>query len=136
MVTQISAASPSLNFHSGRVVLKKITVFTFQQFASTSHVKLRSFNYKLQVWVILGQDFAFRAAINISYRDIFMFNKFENCFTSVSNNIYWQKRLNWVFLMYVFAKILTYFPCKIEKFELEVVGMGNLGTGFCSQGSH
>ena len=27
-------------------------------------------------------------------------------------------------------------PCKIEKFELEVVGVGILGTGFCFQGSH
>ena len=27
------------------------------------------------------------------------------------------------------------FPCKTEKFELEVVGVGILG-GFCIQGSH
>ena len=48
---------------------------------------------------IWGQGFAFRAAINISYTEIaakritpisfFMFNKFENCFTLVGNNIYW-----------------------------------------------
>ena len=29
MVTQISAASPSSNFHSGKSSVKKITVFTF-----------------------------------------------------------------------------------------------------------
>ena len=28
------------------------------------------------------------------------------------------------------------FPCKIEKFELKVVGVGILGKGFCFQGSH
>ena len=48
---------------------------------------------------IWEQGFAFWAAINISYREIaakrvtptsfFMFNKFENCFALVSNNIYW-----------------------------------------------
>ena len=30
-----------------------------------------------------------------------------------------------------FLAICTNFPCKIEKFELEVVGVGTLGTGFC-----
>ena len=35
-----------------------------------------------------------------------MFDKFENCFTSVSNNIYWQKWLNWAFLMDVLQKNL------------------------------
>ena len=28
------------------------------------------------------------------------------------------------------------FPCETEKFELEVVGVGILGTGFCFMGSH
>ena len=37
--------------------------------------------------------------------------------------------------VYVLA-ICVNFPCKIVKFELEVVGMGSLGTGFCFQGSH
>ena len=44
MVTQISAASSSPNFHSGKSYVKKITVCTFQQFMPTSHVKLRSLN--------------------------------------------------------------------------------------------
>ena len=35
-----------------------------------------------------------------------------------------------------FLGICTNFPCKIEKFELEVVGVCILGTGFCFQGSH
>ena len=35
-----------------------------------------------------------------------------------------------------FLAICVNFPCKIEKFELEVVGVGILGTGFCFQGSH
>ena len=35
----------------------------------------------------------------------FIFNKFKNCFTLVNNNIYWQKRFIWVFLMHVIAKI-------------------------------
>ena len=60
--------------------------------------------------------------ININYREItakrvtpisfFMFNKFENYFTSfsnniilVSNNIIDKKGLNWAFLVHVFAKI-------------------------------
>ena len=33
-----------------------------------------------------------------------------------------------------FLAICANFPCKIEKFELEVVGVGILGTGFCFQG--
>ena len=45
MVMQIIAASPSPDFHSGESYLKKITVFTFEQFVSTSHVKLRGLNY-------------------------------------------------------------------------------------------
>ena len=32
--------------------------------------------------------------------------------------------------------ICANFPCKIEKFELEVVGVAILGTGFCFQGNH
>ena len=55
IVIQISAALPSLNFHSGKSYVEKITVFTFQQFMSTSHVKLRSLNQKLQVWVFCFQ---------------------------------------------------------------------------------
>ena len=35
-----------------------------------------------------------------------------------------------------FLAICANFPCKIEKFELEVVGVGILGTGLCFQGSH
>ena len=35
-----------------------------------------------------------------------------------------------------FLAICANFPCKIEKFEVEVVGVGILGTGFCFQGSH
>ena len=130
MVTQISAASPSPNFHSGKSYFK--IVFTFQQFVSTSHVKLRILNQKMQVWVFQGQDFAFRVAINISDREmaakrvtpiyIFMFNKFRNCFTLVSNNIYWQKRLNWEFLILVFAKILMKqkYRLKIKHFLLKI----------------
>ena len=38
-------------------------------------------------------------------------------------------------VVYILA-ICTYFPCKIEKFELEAVGVDNLGTGFCFQDSH
>ena len=30
----------------------------------------------------------------------------KTCFTLVNNNIYWQKRLNWAFLMHVFANYL------------------------------
>ena len=35
-----------------------------------------------------------------------------------------------------FLAICVNFPCKIVKFELEVVGVGIFGTGFCFQGSH
>ena len=72
MVMEISATSPSPNVHAGKNVffLKKITVFTFQQFVPTYHVKLRSLNLKLQVPVFQGQDFAFMADINICYRKI------------------------------------------------------------------
>ena len=37
---------------------------------------------------------------------------------------------------YVKKNNSVYFPCKIEKFELENVGVDILGTGFCFQGSH
>ena len=36
----------------------------------------------------------------------------------------------------VFLAICANFSRKIEKFELEVVCMGVLGTGFCFQASH
>ena len=62
MVMQISAASPSPNFHSGKSYVKKISVY--------------------------------------------------------------------------FLAICVNFSSKIEKFELEVIGMGILGTGLCFQGSH
>ena len=35
-----------------------------------------------------------------------------------------------------FLAICVNFPCKIVKFELEVVGVGIFATGFCFQGSH
>ena len=35
-----------------------------------------------------------------------------------------------------FLAICANFPRKIEKFELEVVSVDILGTGFCFQGSH
>ena len=35
-----------------------------------------------------------------------------------------------------FLAIWVNFPSKIEKFELEVVGMGILGIRFCFNGSH
>ena len=34
------------------------------------------------------------------------------------------------------VKKCPYVPYTTEKFELEVVGVGILGTGFCFQGSH
>ena len=69
IVMQISAALPSADFHSGKSYVKKKTVFTFQQFVPNSHVKLKSLNWKLRVSLFQG-DFVFRAAINISYREI------------------------------------------------------------------
>ena len=42
------------------------------------------------------------------------------------------KKSNTVYLL----AICVNFPCKIEKFELEVLGIGILGTGFCFQGNH
>ena len=124
-----------------------MTVFTFQRCVLTSHVKLRSLNEKLQMWVFQGQDSAFKTTINISYvqkktateikipffffisnkqkkqpfrgvlRKSFSENmqqscrrttmsKCDYCFTLVTNNMYWQNRLNWAFLIYLFAKIL------------------------------
>ena len=35
-----------------------------------------------------------------------------------------------------FLAICANFLCKVEKFELEVVGVGILGTGISFQGSH
>ena len=70
MVMQMLAASPSPIFCYVRVMLKKITMFTFQKVVPNSPVKLKSLNQKLQLWVFQRQDFAFRAAINTSYRKI------------------------------------------------------------------
>ena len=131
MVMQISAVSLSLKFYSGKSYVKKITVFTFQQFVSTSHVKLRSLNQKLQSWVFLGQVFAFRAANDIFTRKItakrvtptsFHFFSHLTSFTLVSNNIYCQKRLNWTFLMHAFANILIKekYKLKIKHFFIKV----------------
>ena len=64
----------------------------------------------------MGQDFAFRAAINMSHTEIVTAKRvklisfshlicLKACFALVNNNIYWQKRLNWAFLMHVFAKM-------------------------------
>ena len=50
---QISAASPSPKFYSGKSYVKKIPVFTFSQFVSTSDVKLKS---ELEVVGILFRD--------------------------------------------------------------------------------
>ena len=61
MVTKIPAASPSPNFHSGKIYVKKITSFTFQKFVSTSHVKLRSLNRILSVG-ILGTGICFQGS--------------------------------------------------------------------------
>ena len=35
-----------------------------------------------------------------------------------------------------FLALCANLTCKIEDFELEVVGVGILGIGFCFQGSH
>ena len=35
-----------------------------------------------------------------------------------------------------FLAICASFPCKTEKFALEIIGMDILGTGVCFQGSH
>ena len=35
-----------------------------------------------------------------------------------------------------FLAVCANFSCKIKKFELEVVGLGILGIGFCFKGSH
>ena len=43
-----------------------------------------------------------------------------------SGKSYVQKIIESVILL-----ICANFPCKTEKFELEVVGLGILGTGFC-----
>ena len=122
MVMQISAASTSRNFHSGKSYVKKITVYTlnFYNFAKFT-LKLRSWNQKLLVWVFQGQGSAFGAAINISYRKITAKKVTIISFLSLislktvlvlSTTRCRQKRLNCVFLMDVFAKI---FVCSIYK---------------------
>ena len=63
MVMQIYAKLLSPNFHSGKSYVKKVTVFTLQQFVPTPYVKLRRLNQKLQVGVFQGKDFALRVAI-------------------------------------------------------------------------
>ena len=63
MVTQISAASPSPNFHLGKSYVKKITVY-FLAICANFPCKIEKF--QLEVVGVGILDFAFRAAINMS----------------------------------------------------------------------
>ena len=110
---QIFAAQLFPNVHSGKSHVKKITALTFQQFVPTSHGKLRSLNQQLQVWVSQELDFAFRAAINMSYREIIAkrvtisflsLTCLKTCFSLVNNNEYWQKRLTRKSLNFFFKR--------------------------------
>ena len=56
-ITQLSAASPSQIVIQERVMLKNNIVY-FLAIVSTCHVKSRSLNQKLQVWIFQGQEFA------------------------------------------------------------------------------
>ena len=69
MVTQISAALPSPNFHSGKSYVKNISVY-FLPICINFPCKIEKFKLEVVHVGILGWDFAFRAAINISYREI------------------------------------------------------------------
>ena len=66
----------TLHFHFfSRIMLhRNLKGFTFWEVRITisysAHVKLRSLNQTLQVWVFQIQDFAFKGFINISYRQI------------------------------------------------------------------
>ena len=55
--------------------------------------------------------------------------------TSPSPNFHWGKSYVKKLGVY-FLAICINFPCKIKKFDLEVVRMGILKTGFCFQGKH
>ena len=78
MVMQISAApspSPSPNFHLGKSYVKKISVY-FLTICTNFPCKIAKFELEV---------------VGMGCRDriLLFFNKFENCFTLVNNNIYW-----------------------------------------------
>ena len=71
LVTQIAASSPSPNFHTGKSCVKKITNIIiisvyFLAICANFPFKIEKFELEVAEVSILGQDFAFRAAINIS----------------------------------------------------------------------
>ena len=53
-----------------------------------------------------------------------------------SGKSYVKKIILILVILIILLVICANVPCKIEKFELEFVGVGILGTGFCFQGSH
>ena len=91
---QISVASPSSNFNSQKNFVKKLSVYFLAICANFP--KLRSLNQKFQVQAFQGQDFAFGAVTDLSYREItanrvtpmsFISLISLKCFTLVNNNI-------------------------------------------------
>ena len=65
---QISVASPSSKFNSQKSFVKKLSVYFLAICANFP--KLRNLNQKFQVQVFQGQDFAFGAVTDLSYREI------------------------------------------------------------------
>ena len=92
MVMQITAASPSPDFHSGESYLKKITVY-FRTICVNFRCKIERFELlKVVAMGVLETGFWYQGRICLTSKSsahfFFMFNKFENCFTLVSNNIF------------------------------------------------
>ena len=66
---QISAASPSPNFRSGKGYVKNISVY-FLAICANFLCKIEKFELEVAGVGILETGFALRAAINMSYREI------------------------------------------------------------------
>ena len=70
MVTQISTALPFPNFHSGESYVKKNNSVHYLVICANFSFKIEKFELKVVGVDISGTVFCFRAAIDISYREI------------------------------------------------------------------
>ena len=93
MVIQMSAASPSQYFHSGKTYVKKMSVYFL---AICAKLLCKTDKFKLEVVncgyfrtiLISGQPLTYLIGKSqLSTKLLFLY-LYENCFTLVNNNIY------------------------------------------------
>ena len=93
--------------------------FWLDMFINIIHICVFPENWKKKLWIT--SVYAWTLGIKISHTEG----------NHGYANILIQGRVMLKNNSFYFLAICVNFPCKIEKLELEVVGMGILGTGFC-----